>query len=128
MALIEVSYQRQTTAYQWDPQIDSWRIVRPEGGPVSKEKWGDTATMISGPRVDERVALELEEPAQYGLDPPETRVFVGMPGIPPVEFHMGKTTEDGLHRYARVMGEPELYIMPVKRAQRIIDLVVNPPS
>ena len=94
---------------------------------MSEEKWGDSAELLSGPRVDERVALELQEPAQYGLDLPETRVRLGMPGVPPVEFHLGNTTEDGQHRYARVMGEPELYIMPIERAQRIIDLAINPP-
>lgn len=128
MGLIEVSYQGQTTGYQWDPEINAWKFALSEIGPVSVEKWGDMATMISGPLVDDRVALDIEDPAQYGLDPPEIRVFIGMQGIPPVEFHLGNTTEDGQHRYARVLGEPELYIMPIKRAQRIIDLVVNPPS
>jgi len=128
MALIQVSYRDQTTAYQWEPEINGWRFAQPEGGPVSQEKWGDTATMISGPLVDDRVLLDIDDPALYGLEPPETRVFVGMPGVPPVEFHLGDTTEDGRHRYARVFGEPELYIMPIQRAQRIIDLAVNPPS
>lgn len=127
LALIEVSYQGQTTAYNWDPELDGWKFAQPEGGPVSEEKWGDMAKLISEPPVAERVALDVENPAQYGLEPPETRVFVGMPGVIPVEFHMGNTTEDGRHRYARVMGEPELFIMPVDQAQRIIDLVVNPP-
>lgn len=127
MALIEVTFQGETTAYQWDPETAGWRFIQPDAGPVSAEKWGDTAAMISGPRVDDRIALNLDEPAQFGLEPPETRVRLGLPGKPPVEFHLGNPTEDGEHRYVRVLGEPELYIMPVERAQRIIDLAVNPP-
>ena len=124
---IEVTYQGQSTAYRWDPGPEVWRFAQPEGGSVSEEKWGDSAKLISGPRVDERVALDLDEPALYGLEPPETRVFVGMPGVPRIEFHLGKITEDGQHRYARVLGEPELYIMPIEQAQRIIDLAIDPP-
>lgn len=128
MHLIEVSYQDQIAAYNWAADIDGWIFAQPQGGPVSPEKWGDTAAYISGPLVDDRVLLDIDEPAKYGLESPETKVFVGMPGIPPVEFHLGDATEDGQHRYARVFGETELYIMPIERAQRIIDLVVNPPS
>ncbi len=127
VALIEVTHQAQTTAFRWDPEVEGWRFVGPETVLVSEEKWGDTAQLISGPRVDERVARDLEDPAQYGLEPPETRVIVGMPGVPPVEFHLGNITEDGQHRYARVSGEPELYSMPIEQAQRIIDLATNPP-
>ena len=127
MALIAVTYQGKTIGYQWDTGLEVWRFVEPQGGPVSEEKWGDSAQLISGPRVDERIALEIEDSAQYGLEPPETRVRVGLPGVPAVEFHLGNTTEDGRHRYARVRGEPELYIMPIERAQRIIDLAVDPP-
>ena len=84
--------------------------------------------MLSGPLVDERIALDIVEPANYGLEPPETRVLVGITNIPPIEFHIGNITEDRRHRYARVLGETELYLMPIDRAQRIIDLVANPPS
>lgn len=127
IALIEVTFQGQTAAYLWDPGLEIWKFAATDGGPVSEDKWGDSTKLLSGPRVDELVAPDLENPAQFGLEPPETRVRVGLPGVPPVEFHLGRTTEDGQHRYARVLGEPELYIMPIQRAQRIIDLAINPP-
>lgn len=128
MKVIEVSYQEQITAYRKDAALGPWVIAEPDIGPVSQEKWGDTPQLISGPKVDDRIALEFENAAQYGLDPPEAQVVVGVTGVVPVVFHLGIATEDGKHRYARVLGKPELYIMPIDRAQRIIDLAINPPS
>jgi len=128
MEYIAVSDEGQTITYIWMPQIGEWVIGASGGNPVSQQDWGDTATMLSGPLVDERIALDIIEPAKIGLEPPETRVLVGITNIPPIEFHIGNITEDRRHRYARVLGETELYLMPIDRAQRIIDLVANPPS
>ncbi len=127
MSSIEITYQEQSVTFERDQALNTWIFPDPDGGPVSEEKWGDSAKMISGPRVDERIAMDLVNPAQYGLEPPEIKVRIGMRGRLSIEFHLGHATEDGEHRYARLKGEPELYIMPVDRVQRIINLAVDPP-
>ncbi len=127
ISLLEVTFQEQTTAYRWDGIQGTWLVTEPDSSPVSMGKWGDTTAFISGPEVDERIALDFDEPAKYGLEPPQAQAVVVIPGVAPTVFHLGAITDDGQHRYARVVGEPELYIMPIAVAQRIIDLAINPP-
>jgi tetratricopeptide (TPR) repeat protein len=46
---------------------------------------------------------------------------------PDVEFYLGNTTPDGEHRYVSVKDKTELYAMPIQQAQRISELVTDPP-
>ena len=142
LVFFEVNHDGQTAFYGKLPDTSEWFILSGLDAPdtetpvtqtpVSLENWGDTLLLLRGPRVDLVVADTLDNPAEYGLDPPQTRADIGyqtaQEGSQRMEFHLGGLTPDGEYRYARVVGEPKLYAMPAFRAQRIIDLVLKPPE
>ena len=126
----EVSSQGQTASYEKAVGTGEWFILGDTKVPVSQEKWGETPELMSGPRVEQRVAKSFDNPAQYGLEPPvaSVRIFQADQSQPMMEFHLGDATEDGEYLYVRLAGEPELFAMSKSRAQRIIDLATKPPS
>ena len=123
----EVSSLGQATTYAKNETSGQWYILGQTEVPVYPEKWGETPVLISGPRVDQVIEDTFDNPDQYGLDPPQATVRITQPDIGVLEFHLGASTEDGNHLYARVAGQPELYAMPKVRAQQIIDLATQPP-
>ena len=127
LVYIEVTDKEETVAYgQKNDRL--WYIVDDNSElPTDPDRWGDTPTFLSGPRVSQILLDELENPAQYGLEPPETSVRLGFRAGAETHFYLGSLTPDGEHRYARVVDEPELYAMPLARAKLIEDLVANPP-
>ena len=126
LVFFEVTDSGQTIGYG-RKRDGKWYVLDPTEVPVLTEKWGDTPALLSGPRVDQLIAEEIENPADYGLDPPRTTVKVGPQIGAQLEFHLGDVTPDGDHRYARLVGEPRLFAMPNLRAKRITDLATAPP-
>ena len=127
LAYFEVSSAGYAASYQKQATTGRWFILGETEVPVHLEKWGDTPVVISGPRVDLVVAENLDNPEEYGLEPPLTRVRVAGPEGGVIEFHIGNPMGNGEYLYARVAGQPQLYAMPKSRAQRIIDLAIQPP-
>ena len=126
LVFVEVSDNGKTIGYG-KKNDGQWYVLDPEEVPVSDDRWGDMPMLLSGPRVDQILAENLENPAEYGLDPPKTKVRLGKRAGADVEFYLGDTTPDGDHRYASVRGGIELFAMPNARAKRITDLVTEPP-
>ena len=127
LAYFEVSSAGHDASYQKQATTGQWFILGETEVPVHPEKWGDTPVLISGPRVDQVVADNPDNPEQYGLDPPLTKVRIAGPDGGVVEFHIGVPMDNGEYLYARVAGQPAVYAMPKSRAQRIIELAVQPP-
>lgn len=127
LVFFEVSYQGQTASYEKASGTGEWFISGDTKVAVFPEQWGEAQKLLSGPRVEKRVAMSFDNPAQYGLEPPAAKVRVAPAGLPMVEFHLGDATEDGRYLYARVAGEPELFAMSKSQAQRIFDLATKPP-
>ena len=127
LVFVEVTDGGKTVGY--GKKADNlWYVLDPSEVPVAMEKWADTETFLNGPRVDDILAESIENPAEYGLDPPKTTVRLGKVTGADLEFYLGDTTPDGKHRYASVRGEDsELFAMPNDRAKRITDLVEAPP-
>jgi hypothetical protein len=126
LGLIEVSDSGKTTTYR-KKNDQMWYVVESEESPVEPGKWGDTADFLSGPRVNKIVEEEIDNPEDYGLDPPQTKVRLGLVQGPNVEFYLGDVTPDGKHRYAYLEGKTTLFAMPTVWAKRITDLAVAPP-
>ena len=74
---IEVTYLGDTSVYDKKPGSTTWFIV--EDGqqiPVFQGKWSGTPLLLSGPKVNRRLAEEMRNPSDFGLDPPESVVRV----------------------------------------------------
>jgi hypothetical protein len=125
---IQVSYNGQTVNYDRKPGGHNW-FIQEEGKetPVFVEKWSGTPLLLSGPQVNRVLAETIDNPASYGLDPPQTVVKVTERTGLIYEFHMGDTTPDGQNQYASLVGDPALFTVPQIWAQVINKLATEPP-
>ena len=106
---------------------NQWSVIEPEERPIDQAQWGDTEDFLSNPRANIIVQDEIDNPEDYGLEPPQTTVRLRMVQGADKVFFLGDTTPDGGHRYAYVEGETTLFAMPNDLAERITDLVASPP-
>ena len=92
----------------------TWAFQSPEGIPPDYIRWGGIPLLLSGPgtRRDLTIAQPIiEDPAQYGLDDPDTIVDVGLTAGRQIQFRLGDQTTDGQHVYGQVLGFPDLFII-----------------
>ena len=124
--VVEVTHEDTTVTYGLGPE-GQWLIDDEPPQPVAEE-WVERLAMLQAPRVDKLLVRQLKEPAEYGLEPPVTRVVVARRGDVPVEFHLGDSTPDGDHRYARVLntGDTSLYAILNSRTEPITALATEP--
>ncbi len=127
ITFIEVIHGGQGAQYSRDPASHLWRILGDPEFPVFQRRWGGTPLLLSGPRVNRGLKTTIEDPAQYGLDPPETIVRVADYAGNNVEFHMGIPTPDGGNQYARLVGDEALYTVPAVWADVVNRLALDPP-
>ena len=73
------------------------------------------------------VAPSFDNPASFGLDPPQTVVKVTERSGLVYEFHMGSTTPDEENQYTYLVGDPTLFTVPQIWAQVINNLADEPP-
>jgi hypothetical protein len=127
IVFISVSHAGQTVSYDKKPGSEQWFI---QGNPpvqVVQTKWSGTPLLLSGPQVNRQLAITIENPATYGLEPPATRVIVTVRTGLTYEFHMGNPTPDGQNQYARLVGDKTLFTVPEIWARVINKLATEPP-
>ena len=125
---IEVSHDGQTGKYDKKPGGTTWYIQNADQDtPVFLEKWSGTPLLLSGPQVRRVLAQTIDNPASYGLDPPESVVKVTERSGITYEFHMGDATPDGENQYATLIGDPQLFTLPQIWAEVINKLATRPP-
>ncbi|MFQ6025889.1 MAG: DUF4340 domain-containing protein [Dehalococcoidia bacterium] len=125
---IEVTHDGKTVNYDRHPGSTEWFIEEePANVPVFIEKWSGTPLLLSGPRVNRKLSETIDNPSQFGLDPPLTVVKVTERSDIVYEFHIGSETPDGANQYTRLVGAPALFTVPQIWAQVINRLALEPP-
>ena len=125
---IIVTFEGETVEYQKKPGGVRWFIVDEEGDrQVYQDKWSGTPLLLSGPKVNRTLADEMNNPSQYGLDPPVTSVLLTERTGRTYEAHLGIQTPDGQNQYARLVGSPKLFSVPQIWARVVNRLVFQPP-
>ena len=132
---MEVAYQGKAVRYFRNLASLDWYIAGdseagPERGvdiPVYQQRWGGTPLLLSGPRVTRPLSDTIDNPAEFGLEPPETAVKVVDRLGNKVEFHMGIPTPDNKNQYARLVGDDSLFTVPIEWAQVVNRLAIDPP-
>ena len=124
---VEVSHGGNTVTFSRDAASYQWYIVGDPAYPVFQQRWGGMPLLFSGPRVNRGLKTTIEDPAVYGLDPPETAVRVADFAGNTFEFHMGAPTPDGLNQYTRLVGDDALYTVPSVWADVVNRLATEPP-
>ena len=125
---ISLTDEVQTVAFDKDLGRGKWFIV--EGGQreeVYQERWAGTPLLLSGPKVDRVLGQTIENPAQYGLDPPETVIVITEETGLAYEFWLGNLTPDTGYSYMRLVGDNQLLTVPEVWARVVNCLVVRPP-
>lgn len=131
-------------------ELDSWLLLEPlqAGAPlqsvcapgfsrgegqeyqelaIAPADWPDADRLLDNPRADNVVSDELDDPENYGLEPPRAIVCVGTLGDQLHEFYLGNPTPDGQSRYALTVGNPALFTVPAAWADSLERLVTDPP-
>lgn len=131
MIRLEMEYQGDEIAFFQNPGSSDWYIESDTEEvrdiPVFPQRWSITPLLMSGPRVTRPLADKIEDPASFGLEPPETAVKVFDRYGNTVEFHLGKATPDNLNQYARLVGEDSLFTVPIEWARVVNRLAGDPP-
>ena len=128
--IIEVTHQGEAVGFVKTGEY-TWAFQDPPTIPPSHFRWaGGIKLLLSGPRTlrDITVLAEtIEDPAQYGLDNPQTIVDLQIVGNRHVQFRLGDTTLDGNHHYGQVTPFPQLYLISNLWGDVITRLVTDPP-
>lgn len=128
---LEVVFQGEAVQYYRNQASLDWYIEDGAEGspgiPVFVQQWAGTPLLLGGPKVTRPLSDTIDNPAAYGLEPPETSVKVFDRAGNEVEFHMGIPTPDNRNQYARLVGDDSLFTVPIEWAQVVNQLAVDPP-
>ena len=111
IATIYVSHLGDSVSFR-KTEADTWAFNDPEGVPPDFRRWGGITLLLSGPQTKRDLTVArptIDDPAQYGLDSPDTIVIVGLTAGRTLEFRLGDPTPDGGHHYAQVIGFDQLF-------------------
>ena len=125
---VEVTHLGQTVVYDKDLGRGKWFIVDgDQRAEVYQDKWAGTPLLLSGPKVNRVLSETIENPVQYGLEPPESIIQVTEATGLVYEFWLGNVTPDGGYNYTSLVGDPKLFTVPEIWAQVVNRLVNEPP-
>ena len=124
---ISVTYQGDSVDYERKAGSPDWYILENPEIPVFHQKWAGIPLLLGGPKVTRMLADTIDDPAEFGLAPPATTVTVTDRSGNALEFHMGDATPDTQQQYARLVGDPNLFTVPVSMAEVVNRLVTRPP-
>lgn len=125
---VPITEEQQTIAYEKDLGRGKWFIVEgDEREEVYQDRWAGTPLLLSGPKVNRVLGETIENPAQYGLDPPETVITITEETGLSYEFWLGNLTPDEGYSYMRLVGDTQLLTVPEVWARVVNCLVVSPP-
>lgn len=126
---ISVSFEGSEVNF-YKTEAETWAFEDPDGIPPSFTRWGGITLLLSGPQTRRDLTAirpTIEDPAQYGLDTPNTIVKVGLSQDRVVEFRLGDPTADGDHHYGMVVGFEELFTIANTWGEVIARLAHEPP-
>ena len=128
--LLGISVTHEDKQVDYAVKDDLWRITDAEGNetPLLLEKWTDTTLLLSNPMSRRVPEDELDRNTDYGMDPPQTKVFILDISRDPIEFHLGSPTPDGSSWYASVVGSQILYTVAASWAEVLSKLATDPPA
>ena len=125
---IEVAHMGESLEYEKDLGRGKWFIVDgEERSEVYQQKWAGTPLLLSGPKVNRVLSTTIENPAQYGLDPPESVIKITEETGLSYEFWLGNVTPDEGYNYMRLVGDNQLFTVPEIWATVVNRLITEPP-
>lgn len=108
----------------------TWAFDDPADIPPNFTRWGGVPLLLSGPGTKRDLTTfrpVIDDPAEYGLDEPDTIVEVGLTSNRSLQFRLGDVTTDGNHNYSQVEGFPDLFLITSTWVDVISRLAYEPP-
>ena len=126
---IEVNHLTDSVSFEKD-EVGIWAFTDPKGIPPSNRRWGGITLLLSGPQTRRDLTATrtiIEDPAEYGLDDPDTIVNLGLTGDRSLQFRLGDTTTNGEQHYGEIPGFPYLFLIARSWGDVLTRLAVEPP-
>jgi Flp pilus assembly protein TadD len=136
MVRIEVSSAGHTVRYEKKPvtitdlpKVDSedWYIQENSNEISLGRGFNGAPLLVSGPRAQRVLADNIDDPASYGLEPPETKLLVVGRVGGSVEVHLGIPAQYKDEIYVRLVGRPELLTVHALWVKAVTSLATDPP-
>ena len=105
-----------------------WVIKDGFDSPVFIDKWAGKTLLLSGPSSSRALTDQIDDPAKYGLDAPETEISVSVKSGQVFQVFLGDLTPDLKNQYARLVGSDELFTVASLWGEDIVRLVTEPPQ
>ena len=121
---VSVTYQGQQEVFV---KIENQWFFEDTGEPVNMDRWGGITLLLTGPQAARVLQEQIDNPAEYGLDPPETYIIVTLEGGRQASVLLGNMTPDGISHYAQVEGYSPLYLVTSTWGSVLNRLVTEPP-
>ena len=126
---IKINYKGSVVSFYKTGQ-STWAFDDPEGVPPNYVRWGGITLLLSGPGTKRDLTPfqpVIDDPAQYGLDEPDTIVDVGLTSNRTLQFRLGDLTTDGRHNYSQVVGFDDLFLITSTWVDVISRIAYDPP-
>jgi len=108
-------------------QTESGWAFEHTGEPVDIERWGGIPLLLAGPQIERVVKEQIDNPGDFGLDPPQAEIIVTIKGGQKVTTVLGDKTPDGVSHYAQIVGFPQLILISSTWGDVLKRLVTEPP-
>ena len=89
---VGVEHNGQYVGYESQGRGQEWIVAGDEEVPVSQDRWQEILPLLSTPPVAQILSDEIDTPADYGLNQPQTIVEVNTIRESPYTFHLGSLT------------------------------------
>ena len=122
-----ISVVHQGVQVDYELQSGQWVIKDGNDTTVYIDKWSGTPLLLSGPQTSRALNSQIDDPAKYGLDSPQTVVKLTTQGGDFLEIHLGDPTPDGENWYVRLADDDELFLVAGVWGEVISRLATKPP-
>ena len=123
-AIISLEHTGQKQVFENTP--DGWVFLDTRQA-VNPERWGGIPLLLTGPRSTRVAKAQIDNPADYGLDPPQSVFTVMLKRGQSITTLLGNKTPDGQNHYGQVIGSAPLFLIPASWGNVINEIVDNPP-
>ena len=131
--LVQFFRGEEPTRYVIEDGTGRWFLDGEDPKLVDPGPWAESLQKLLSPRVDQILAHNIDDPALYGLEPPNTVVVIPrLGGLSTIEWHIGDLTPDGQFRYVDVIAgslvseDTNLYGVLASRIDSVIALATDP--
>lgn len=91
------------------------------------DRFGGMKYLLQGPRADRVLEGEIENAANYGLDPPESTVTITESGGRSIVLHFGDLNADQTNQYVSLEGSNDIFMIHQSWTSLLTRLVTEPP-